>query len=165
MRSEYVEGIPLAPTIRRARIDECDRLTKLTFRSKAHWGYDDAFMASIKSELEVRPAKFEPDFHVYVLEENGKLLGFCSLIPTGRETVEMEDLFLEPAYIGKGYGKMLWDFSVNLARELGYTTLTLVAEPFAEPFYARQGAVRTGEKRSAFVPGRTLPLMEYRLSK
>jgi len=154
----------LPPTIRRARLDEYDFLTGLAFRSKAYWGYHESFMAAVKSELEVRPEKFQPDFHVYILEEDGERLGFCSLIPTGRETIEMEDLFVEPSHIGKGCGKTLWDYAVNLAGELGFMTLTLTADPNAEAFYLRRGAVRVGERVSPNVPDRKLPMMKYELS-
>jgi len=159
-----VESIVLPPTIRRARLDEYDFLTGLAFRSKAYWGYHESFMAAVKSELEVRPEKFQPDFHVYILEEDGERLGFCSLIPTGRETIEMEDLFVEPSHIGKGCGKTLWDYAVNLAGELGFMTLTLTADPNAEAFYLRRGAVRVGERVSPNVPDRKLPMMKYELS-
>jgi GNAT superfamily N-acetyltransferase len=135
----------------------------LTIRSKAHWGYDDAFIKAVRDELEFRPSKFQPDFHVYILEQNCERLGFCSLLPINRETVELHDLFLDPLHIGKGYGKQLWNYAVNLARDLGYDKLILTAEPHAEPFYVHQGAVRSGEKSSALINSRKLPLMEYSL--
>jgi len=59
-------------------------LTELTIRSKAYWGYDDSFLADARPELEFQLSKFLPDFHVYVLETGGELLGFCSLIPLDR---------------------------------------------------------------------------------
>jgi hypothetical protein len=45
-------------------------------RSKAHWQYDAAFLAAARQELEFLPGKSLPDFHVYVLEEAGKIVGF-----------------------------------------------------------------------------------------
>lgn len=150
-------------SIRRAHPDESGFLTELTVRSKAHWGYDDSFMEAERHELEFQPAKFQPDFHVYVLEEHDERIGFFSLIPINHETVELHDLFMEPGRIGNGYGKQMWDYAVNLARDLGYRRLILTADPHAEPFYARQGAVRIGEKTSRAFPDRKLPLMEFSL--
>lgn len=43
--------------IRDARPDEAGELTELALRSKAHWGYDEAFMASCREELTVRPSE------------------------------------------------------------------------------------------------------------
>jgi GNAT superfamily N-acetyltransferase len=138
-------------------------LTELTLRSKAFWGYDDWFMESARQELEFQASKFLPDFHVYVLEEQGVPLGFCSLISIDSSAVELHDLFIEQLHIGKGYGKELWDYAVNLARGLGFSRLVLTADPNAEPFYVRQGAVRIAEKPSHVRSGRALPIMEYNL--
>jgi N-acetylglutamate synthase-like GNAT family acetyltransferase len=156
--------MPPKAQIRRARLEEAQLLTELTMRSKAYWQYDASFLADARQELEFQPNKFLPDFHVYVLEEDGQMLGFYSLIPTGHEAIELHDLFVEPSCIGKGYGKQLWDHSVNLVRELGFRTLVLTADPNAEPFYARQGAIRTGERESSVRSDRKLPIMEYRIS-
>ncbi|HXM97555.1 MAG TPA: GNAT family N-acetyltransferase [Candidatus Dormibacteraeota bacterium] len=149
--------------IRQAREDEANLLTALTLRSKAHWGYDGAFMADAVEDLTFRVAKFQPDFHVYVIEEQQKIIGFCSLVPIDVKTVELFDLFVEPEFIGKGYGKQLWDHAVTIARRHHFKLLVLTADPFAEVFYLRQGAARTGEKASNIRPDRMLPLMTYAL--
>jgi len=149
--------------IRRARVDEARLLTELTVRSKAHWGYEVSFLTNVRDDLEFQPGKFFPDFHVYVLESHTEVLGFCSLIPKKDRQIELHDLFIEPRHIGEGHGKRLWNYSVNLAKELGFRTLVLTSDPHAEPFYARQGAVRTGEKSSPIYPDRKLPTMEYRI--
>jgi N-acetylglutamate synthase-like GNAT family acetyltransferase len=150
--------------IRRARLEEGDLLTDITVRSKAYWGYDDAFLESARPELEFQPGKFLPDFHVYILEEEGVPAGFCSLIPVNENVMELHDLFIEPTHVGRGYGKELWEYAVNLARSLGFKRLVLTADPNAEPFYTRQGAIRVGEKASPICPDRRLPVMEYVLS-
>jgi N-acetylglutamate synthase-like GNAT family acetyltransferase len=155
----------LVSQIRRARPEAGDLLTELTLRSKAYWGYDDSFLDATKQELEFRASKFLPDFHVYILETAGKPLGFCSLIPVDSDTVELHDLFIEPRHIGKGYGKELWVYTVNLARNLGFGRLILTADPNAESFYARQGAIRIGERASPVGSDRKLPVMEYVLSR
>ncbi len=131
----------MVPHVRRARPEEGGLLTELTVRSKAYWGYDDSFLESAREALEFQASKFLPDFHVYILEAE-----------------------VELRHIGKGYGKELWDYAVNLARSLGFSRLVLTADPHAEPFYARQGAVRIGEKASPVRSDRWLPVMEYVLS-
>jgi len=154
----------LVPHVRRPRPEEGGLLTELTVRSKAYWGSDDSFLESARQALEFQASKFLPDFHVYILEAQGQPLGFCSLTFVDSDTVELHDLFIEPRHIGKGYGKELWDYAVNLARSLGFSRLVLTADPHAEPFYARQGAVRIGEKASPVRSDRWLPVMEYVLS-
>jgi GNAT superfamily N-acetyltransferase len=151
----------VVPRIRRARPEESRLLTELAVRSKAYWGYDDSFLERARKELEFQAGKFLPDFHVYILEAQGEPLGYFSLISVDSNTVELHDLFIEPRYIGKGYGKELWGYAVNLARSLGFSRLVLTADPHAEAFYARQGAVRIGEKASPLRYDRALPVMEY----
>jgi GNAT superfamily N-acetyltransferase len=139
---------------------EAHRLTDLTLRSKAHWGYSDAFMAAAADELEFRPEKFQPDFLVYVVEERDIVAGFCSLLPMDGTTIELHDLFVDPPFIGHGYGKKLWLHAVDIARARGFSRMILTADPNAESFYVAQGARRTGEKPSTIQEGRSLPVME-----
>ena len=65
---------------------------------------------------------------MYLLESD-EGLGFCDLIPMDEQHIELHDLFIEPKHMGKGYGKQLWDYVVNLARELGFRALVLTADP------------------------------------
>jgi N-acetylglutamate synthase-like GNAT family acetyltransferase len=151
----------VVPRIRQARPDECGVLTEVAMRSKAHWGYDAAFMANVRADLEVIPEKFMLGFHVYVLENDAGIVGFYSLRPGDADAVILEDLFIEPKHIGSGYGKLLWEHSLWVMQSLGYRRLTLISEPYAESFYAHLGAVRIGETESNALAGRMLPLMEY----
>lgn len=151
--------------IRRATPEESGMLTELAMRSKSSLGNHAAFLSAVRDQLIFRPSRFLPDFHVYVLESSGKPMGFASLIPIDAGTIELEDLFIEPQFIGRGYGKQLWDFAIDVAKHRGFRRLTLVSDPYAEPFYVRQGAVRTDEKSSPAQPGRKLPVMEYQLSR
>lgn len=152
------------PNVRRAKPEESDLLTGIAFRSKAYWGHDASFLESARPELEFQPDKFLPHFHVYVLELEGEPVGFCSLIPVDEHAVELHDLFIEPSHIGKGYGRELWAYAVNLARNLGFKRLVLTADPNAELFYARLGAILVGEKASPVRLDRRLPVMEYALT-
>jgi N-acetylglutamate synthase-like GNAT family acetyltransferase len=156
-----LEAFRLVAHIRRARPEEGGLLTELTIRSKGHWGYEESFLTSAREELEFQVGKFLPDFHVYVLELDGELAGFCSLIAVDDGTMELHDLFIEPRHIGKGYGKELWDHAVKLARELRFRRLILTADPNAEAFYASRVAVRIGERVSPVRSGRMPPVMEY----
>jgi len=149
--------------IRPADPSEGSFLTELTIRSKAHWGYSEAFMVLATPELEFRPEKFMPDFLVYVLEMDNIRVGFCSLLRVDDDTVELHDLFIDPAHIGCGHGKRLWFFALDIARGRGFRRLTLTADPNAEPFYLAQGAVRIEEQPSPVQHDRVLPVLEYLL--
>ena len=147
--------------IRRARPEESGYLTELALRSKAHWGYDAAFMAACRPALTISPERIaaEPFF---VLEENEQVLGYVALSVDGAEA-ELTNLFVEPWAIGHGRGKQLWQHAIHVARSLGGTRMRIESDPFAEPFFRAMGAERGGEAPSDAVPGRMLPLLTYTL--
>ena len=90
---------------------------------------------------------------MYVPEDDSGLLGFRSFARVDAETVELRDLWVEPAHIGEGYGKRLGEHAVSLARELGFARIVLIADPNAEQFYSRKG---TAHRRTAVVNSRPL---------
>jgi len=59
---------------------------------------------------------------------------------------EIRTMFVDPKYQGKGYGKKMLEFLINLAIEKGYDLVHLNASPEAEAFYLKQGFKTTGEK-------------------
>jgi len=99
---------------------------------------------------------------VHVLERDGVVLGWHRVTFHG-ERAELEDLWLEPALIGKGHGRILFDHAAELAREHGARALEWDAEPFALGFYEAMGGVEIGRTPSAAEPGRTLPRMRLEL--
>jgi GNAT superfamily N-acetyltransferase len=147
--------------VRAAREDEAAALTELTVRSKAHWGYDADFMRDAREDLTVTP-EYVGANTVFVAEVGDSVAAFYSLKAEGGE-VELHNLFVEPQFIGKGLGKLLWHHAAGEARRLGFTRMLIVSEPFAEGFYLALGAVRIGTFPSPIREGRWLPLMKYAL--
>lgn len=145
--------------IRRARPDEAEALTRLFWRSKAHWGYDEAFMASVRENLRVTEEAIREQ-HVYVLEAAHQIVGFYMLLVLP-DRLHLEDLFIEPDQIGKGYGRRLFNHAVAVGRRLGYGSFTLESDPNAEVFYLKLGAIRVGEHESS-IPGRFIPHLLFR---
>jgi len=145
---------------RRARTDEAEYLTYLSRRSKAHWGYDAEFLRIVAGDLTVTTAAIKTH-EVWILEEADTILGFHQ-VRLG-DPAWLEDLWLEPQAIGKGYGRLLWDHALSIAREAGAWGMEFNAEPFAMGFYEKMGAVQVGVTPSRFIPGRKLPLMRIQV--
>ncbi|WP_380279492.1 GNAT family N-acetyltransferase [Kitasatospora purpeofusca] len=143
--------------IRPARPSEAAALSALALRSKAHWGYDAAFIEACRAELTLDPDRIGPD-RTAVAEEDGRVLGFVTLAGAPPEG-ELGMLFVEPAVIGRGVGRRLMGHLRAEAAALGFERITVDADPNAEPFYLAMGAVRTGTTPSGSVPGRELPLL------
>ncbi|WP_335936303.1 GNAT family N-acetyltransferase [Streptomyces sp. PTD5-9] len=145
--------------LRPARAHEAELLSELALASKGHWDYDEAFLAACREELTLRPDEIERR-RTTVAEEGGRVLGFATLEgapPAGA----LGMMFVAPEAIGRGAGRLLFEHIGAEARRLGFTRLTIDADPNAEPFYRAMGAVRIGETPSGSIPGRVLPLMEY----
>ena len=130
-------------------------LTALALRSKALWGYDDAFMAACRAELTITPAQIAAR-PTWVIEEEGAILGFCQLRIAGR-TAEAAQIFIAPGSVRGGLGRRLWAQLEAQARAAGCTQLEVDFDPHAEGFYRAMGMVRCGEAPSGSIAGRRLP--------
>ena len=151
----------LAFTIRPARVEEAALLTDLSLRSKAVWGYDASFLARCRGLMQVKTEALEDQPH-FVAESDGRVLGFYGF-EAMEEGVGLDYLFVEPAAIGNGVGRALWRHAVATARTLGHRSLIVVADPNAEGFYRRMGAVAIGAHSSDLEPGRLLPVLRFSL--
>ena len=140
--------------IRPARPGESGAITALSLRSKAHWGYDDAFMAQCATELRWDEEDLDR-LLVHVAEQGGELLGFAAVDP-GADPPELDALFVEPRAMGAGVGRALLATARAAAVEEGIAELAIDSDPEAEAFYLRAGARRVGEARSRST-GRVLP--------
>lgn len=149
--------------LRAARTDEADLLGELALRSKGYWGYDSSFLDACRTELTFRPDELGAR-RIVVAESAGRVLGFYSLDgePPGGE---LGNMWVEPDSIGTGVGRHLWLHAIQTAQTAGFMELRIGAEPFAEGFYLAMGAERVGETPSSSIPGRTLPLLELRLTQ
>src|SRR5689334_1223256 len=102
--------------IRPARVEEAAALTDVALRSKAHWGYDAAFMDACRADLTISGDDIRQGL-VFVLEEAERLIGFYALWGTGDDLL-LTDLFVVPERIGRGHGCQLWEHAVETARRL-----------------------------------------------
>jgi GNAT superfamily N-acetyltransferase len=144
-------------TFRPARPGEAGLLGDLALRSKAHWGYDQAFLDACRAELSFRPEDVTAS-RITVAEQSGQVLGFYSL--EGQPpAAELGNLWVTPDRIGRGLGRRLWQHAVATAAAAGFAVLRIEADPNAEGFYLAMGARRAGSAPSGAVGGRALPVL------
>lgn len=149
-------------TIRRACPDEAAYLSDLALRSKAHWGYDAAFIAACRDDLTLAADEVAATA-VYVLAAGEIIQGFYQL-REGAGEAELASLFIEPRAIGGGVGKRLWRHAATLACAQGFAALTVQSDPYAEGFYLAMGMSRSGATPSTVFPGRLLPQLRLDLT-
>jgi len=144
--------------IRRARVSDAAELTRLARLSKASWGYPDAWLREWESELEIS-ADYIRRNAVFVAATDGGLVGVVG-VGAGPEGPEIGHLWVSAEAQGQGLGRALVDRAREVAVQNQWTSLRIVSDPYAQPFYERLGAVSVGEIEAP-VAGteRTLPVL------
>lgn len=146
--------------VRPARPEEAGALTTLTIASKAHWGYTPAEMAVFRDEL-----TFTPDGvlerRAHVLEDGGDMVAMYTLLGDGEE-LELEHLFVHPAHLRRGHGRLLFQHACAVAAAADARALTIKSDPNAAGFYRTMGAIDTGPIPSS-IPGRSIPTFRFTL--
>ncbi len=146
-------------SLRRPKVDELQMLSDLCLRSKAYWGYDDAFLAACREELSVREADIP---ETIIAEHDGRVAGVAQVSVAGQHA-ELEKLFVSPDAMGIGVGRKLFQWCRDRAASQGASTLNIEADPDARPFYERMGGRVVGTAASASIPGRRLPVLHLSL--
>ena len=78
--------------------------------------------------------------------EDEKMLGCCMLIKMTNKTVRLRQMAVMNNLRGKGIGRALMNFAENIARDLGYRTITMHARKTAIGFYEKLGYSVVGEE-------------------
>ena len=145
--------------LRPAQASEFPALSALCLRSKGYWGYDEDFLEACRAVLTLHPKELGSS-HLAVADDGGDILGLVQITVDGEEA-ELARLFVEPSAMGRGAGKRLYLWALEKSEALGARSLRIEADPGAQPFYQRMGAVLEGSAPSEVIPGRSLPLLRH----
>jgi GNAT superfamily N-acetyltransferase len=140
---------------------ESPYLSDLASRSKSHWPYDEDYLSQVRGMTHIT-AEYIRGWPVVVASEGDEILGFAAVRELKGENM-LDQLWIEPKFIGKGFGRLLFFEAVKKAKALGWTKFTIASDPYAEAFYIKMGAIRTGERESKIKKGFFLPLLEYKI--
>jgi GNAT superfamily N-acetyltransferase len=130
-------------------------LRQIAIAAKGHWGYSAELMARFAASMDASPL-LSPDGVICKAWVDETLVGWYGLTPTLPVAI-LDDLWVLPAYMGRGVGRTLFTHAVAEARYAGAQALELDADPNAAPFYARLGCEIIGETMSEW--DRTIPRM------
>mgnify|MGYP005861374609 CR=1 FL=1 len=144
--------------IRPAAAGEAAALTALALRSKAHWGYDDAFIEACRPYLTVPEAGITQGL-AFVADRDSVIVGMYVLAPH-EDCIELDMLFVSPDAIGQGVGSRLFAHATAQARARGASRMIVEADPNALAFYIARGMRQYAMRESAVQAGRFLPLLE-----
>lgn len=130
-------------TIRHAGEGDAVRLTEIAHAAKRHWGYPEAWIAAWRDPLTLTP-EYLAKQHVRLAELDGTTAGFYAL-RKNRDFAELEHLWVDPAFMGRGLGRKLMACAVEVCRSEGIGRIEIDSDPYAESFYVHLGARRTGK--------------------
>lgn len=144
--------------VRSAKISEADLLSALAMRSKSYWPYAADYLMKSMPLLKISENDLA-EWPIDVAELNAEVVGFFALKIIKDEN-RLDHLWVDPRFIGRGIGKVLFHEAKIVARNIGWKSFRLVAEPYAEPFYLKMGARKIGVVQSRVKADFFLPHME-----
>ena len=147
--------------LRRAEHGDVERLRAITVAAKAHWGHDLEWVESWVAAgdfAQVAVGRGE----AWLAELYGDVAGWSALQTDG-DVAWLEDLWVDPPYMGRGVGRALFLDAAARARAAGAVRLDWEADLDAVGFYERMGARRVRDSNVTEL-GRILPIMALDLS-
>ena len=147
----------------RAKPEDAESLTEIAHAAKRHWGYSERWIEAWRDILTMRPEFLAANICYSAMEEE-RTVGFYVLTKES-DGIHLDHLWIIPVAIGRGIGRALFEHAVTQARDRGFNSIKIEADPNAEAFYRHMGAERIGTNLGE-VEGerRELPLLQYRIA-
>jgi N-acetylglutamate synthase-like GNAT family acetyltransferase len=149
--------------ILKAEPTDNELLTTITKMSKAYWGFSEDILKEWEHLLTITKDYIEKN-KVYKLIQNDQIIGYYFYFSTDESTIKLDNIFILPEFIGKGFGKILMNDFLKNIKQIGINKVTLDAEPNAEIFYKTFGFETIGQLESS-IKDRYLPIMELQMEK
>lgn len=147
--------------IQKAKPEDHICLTEITKKSKAYWGYSEEQIEKWSNNLTIT-IEYIQNNDVFNLVEESKIIGYYSYLKQENNQIKLDNLFLLPKYIGKGFGVFLMNDFLQRIRNEKYEKIILDSEPNAEQFYQKIGFKKIGEFETS-IKNRFMPIMEMSL--
>jgi len=147
--------------LRRAILNEVEMLNRLAIESEGIWGEDQAYMEAFTNLYKVTNQMVREE-HVYILEDQKKLIGFFALLKH-EEIYELELFYIKKELIGKGYGTKLWLQMIEFCRKTNIEKIELVGSDDVFNFYKKVGAKDVERIKSILQEERVVTRFEVKI--
>ena len=148
----------------RAKPSEAATLSAIAWAAKGFWNYSSNWMEQWREQLTITP-NFIAENETFAAIINRETVAFHALLQRAN-VLRLEHLWVLPNWMGQGIGRALFRHAAERAAARGARGLTIEADPNAELFYRRMGAVRSGVIATE-IDGRRrdLPILNFDLTK
>lgn len=136
-------------------------LTFITKKSKAFWGYSEEQILIWNNSLTVSKQYIENNT-VFKLITEDTIIGYYSYFNIEKDTIKLDNLFILPDFIGKGFGKLLMNDFLKRIKKSETKKVQLHSDPNAENFYSKLGFKKVGSFETS-IKNRFMPIMELYL--
>ena len=130
---------PVELTVRQAVPADYDRVSTIFREASLSNEGDRPLLAAHPEFLILAPAALE-EGRTLVAETDGRIVGFVTTIVAG-EHCEIEDLFVDPAWMRRGVASQLMVEAAAMVRSGGATLIEVTANGHALAFYESAGFV------------------------
>ncbi len=120
-------------------------------------------MTACRAELTLHPEELRST-SLQLAVRDSTVIGLTQVKVTDTDA-DLLKLFVEPALLRSGVGRLLFEWATARARGLGAVRMMIEADPGAVPFYERMGARHAGFAPSQSILGRMLPCMQMDLGE
>jgi predicted N-acetyltransferase YhbS len=149
-----VAGTPPAPRavrLRDAELDDMPALRRVFRDASLSNAGDRAVLLAHPDALELADTAVR-ERRTRVATAGGEVVGFAT-VADADGGMELEDLFVDPAWMRRGVGRaLIWDVG-RIGRDRGVERVVVTGNPHARAFYESVGFVEDGETTTAFGPG------------
>ena len=148
--------------VRLAKSEEQRELTRLRVRATMHAGYDEEFIDRSMPGLTITLPMISANCVQVAQDDFGEVVGVVWVTPTALQGIALlHGLYVDPPHWKRGIGRVLFEAAVLHAQGIKAGAIMIYAEPSAEGFYERMGAIRIGEGPFYFSPEIELPHLLY----
>lgn len=157
--------------IRKAKEEEYQVLTDISFKSKGYWRYPVEYFDIWKEELTIT-SEYIAKNKVFVVESEDLIVGYYSIINLSKaikvsgivikKGFWLEHMFILPSYIGNSIGTNMVSHLRSECKDNNINQLSVLADPNAKEFYEKMGFKYVKEYPST-IPNRTTPLLKIEI--
>lgn len=107
--------------------------------------------------------KYLPYSDVYIAKQQGKIVGVICLLPIDKQTTEIKNIAISPAYQGEGLGSRILKKAEEIARKGGYITIIVGTADCGTQqiqFYEKNGYSKYAIKENFFLENYVQPIYE-----